>query len=203
MQFRGGILICMMACSADSFTPQAKLADVSLIVSDPMGRPFKSVRVVRFSAEGGPNFAREFRNLGAKLVPYGSYLVELEADDIKIADYVDVNNPEVCATISGDGVIVESTIDLLLNVHVEQVPPAAMGTIWLKLVPLYGSGATRTALLDAKHNARFFNVDVGTYSAILVSHNGILGVSTLQIRDRNTTMSMRAGELPKLIGRPE
>ena len=175
------IVSCLLAFEASA----AQVADVSLIVSDRFGKPFQSVRVVKFSTPAGADLSQQFKGLKAASVPYGSYLVEIEADRTGMAEHVEVNKPVVSATISGGGWILETTKDLELRVRVERIPATASRPVWLKLVPLYGGTPTEVGILDKKDECSFFNLETGVFAGILLNHDGVLGVSTVRV-DRPT-----------------
>ena len=91
------LVICCLVLGCGRPLRAGDRASVALIVSDPFGARFKSVRLVHFSAQGGggADLAQQFRNLEATSIPYGSYLAELQADQVKIAEHVTVDRPVV------------------------------------------------------------------------------------------------------------
>ena len=145
----GCLVIGLTLCAAVFSATDA--ATVSLIVNSPFGERFKLVRLVKFRRKSdGKDFSASFKQMKG-VVPYGSYLAEVAADDIKIADYVTVDKPEVLAILSGTGKFIETTAHMALTVRVDSLPEKERMPIWIKLVALYGSSQDQAAILDSTH----------------------------------------------------
>ena len=48
----------------------------------------------------------------------------------------------------------------------------------------------------------FYDVEIGTYIAILISNDGILGLSQIRVQDPSQIIHLRAGALPTLTAEP-
>lgn len=177
-------------------------ATVSLIVNNLFGQRFKSVRLVKFrQKDSGKDFVTRFTQMKG-VVPYGSYLAEVEADHLRLAEYVTVDKPQVLAILSGTGQFIETTGHIPLTVRVDSLPEKTKNPIWIKLAALYGSGRDQVAILDSNHRCVFYDVEIGTYVAMLMSNDGILGLSQIRVEDPRQVIRLRAGAQLTIVEAP-
>jgi hypothetical protein len=171
---------------------------------DPFGRDFKKVHVNRF-VEQKPSrhdFSRQFAGLTGTLIPYGSYVAQLEADGIRVADVVHVDKTVVFAVISGNGEFIDVSPGMhrVLRAQLESVPVKMATPVWVRLTPLYSSEPNQTAVFDSNNQCVFYDVSIGSYIGILMNHGAVVGLAKIDVKDTTESVSFRLGVAPELIG---
>jgi hypothetical protein len=85
-------------------------------------------------------------------------------------------------------------------VQVDSFPASTVEPVWLRLVHLYKNNESPVATLDSDHKCTFYDLEIGSYLAILQNSTGILGASRIRVDDPNGHVRIHAGEALNPVG---
>lgn len=198
MRLAGSTIIAIILTATISLctAEDSRESKVRIHATDTFGNELTPIRVVRFVEQriNGKDFSSQFVDAQAHGVPYGNYVISVNAGNIRLGRIVHIDSPEVFLVLSGSGTFIDYGPHPLpgpIN-RVVGLPKDAKAPIWVKIASLFGNEPTHWTLRvgnDGSFSA-LGGLDIGQYALVVLNRRGILFSGNLSLKERESKIEV-------------